>query len=168
MALCSNAVMQLCVMQCKAHLMLCIRPCLAYKSCVYVPIAGMAQSLVPSRPVPGRDGTGRDFQMHTGFSKKFSKNFHKFFKKIELSKVKAIFLARLIKSLTKHPNFSTFSRFCNIVWVMPATFLLYPWHNVESRPVPFIPRDGTGRDGIGTGFSKWDGIVPTLPVRHTF
>ena len=29
-------------------------------------------------------------------------------------------------------------------------------------PVPFIPRDGTGRDGIGTGFSKWDGIVPTL------
>ena len=23
-------------------------------------------------------------------------------------------------------------------------------------------RDGTGRDGIGTGFSKWDGIVPTL------
>ena len=102
--------------------------------------------------------------MHTGFSKKIFKNFHRFFKKIELSKVKAIFLARLIKSLTKHPNFSTFSRFCNIAWVMPATFLLYPWHNVESRPVPFIPRDGTGRDGIGTGFSKWDGIVPTLPI----
>ena len=33
---------------------------------------------------------------------------------------------------------------------------------VMSRPVPFIPRDGTGRDGIGTGFSKMDGILPTL------
>ena len=32
----------------------------------------------------------------------------------------------------------------------------------RSRPIPFIPRDGTGRDGIGTGFSKWDGIVPSL------
>ena len=33
-------------------------------------------------------------------------------------------------------------------------------------PVPFIPRDGTGRDGIGTGFSKWDGIVPTLLLAY--
>ena len=43
-------------------------------------------------------------------------------------------------------------------------FLLFPGLNVQSRPVPFIPRDGTGRDGIGTGFSKMDGILPTLII----
>ena len=32
MALCSNAVMQLCVMQCEAHLMSCIRPCLVFQT----------------------------------------------------------------------------------------------------------------------------------------
>ena len=39
-------------------------------------------------------------------------------------------------------------------------------HGLEqvSRPVPFIPRDGIG---IGTGFSKWDGIVPTLRAAQT-
>ena len=34
----------------------------------------------------------------------------------------------------------------------------------ESRPVPFIPRDGTGRDGTGWVFSKEHGIAATLEV----
>ena len=29
--------------------------------------------------------------------------------------------------------------------------------------VPSLLSRGMGRDGIGTGFSKWDGIVPSLP-----
>ena len=33
-------------------------------------------------------------------------------------------------------------------------------------PVPSRLSRGTGRDGIGTGFSKWDGIVPTLSTLH--
>ena len=45
---------------------------------------------------------------------------------------------------------------------IPCSLCLY----LVSRPVPFIPRDGTGQDGIGTGFSKWDGIVPTLSRIH--
>ena len=85
---------------------------------------GMAQSLVPSRPVPSRPGTGRDgiFKCTWDFQKNFKKFSYIFQKKSSWVKLKAIFLARLIKSLTKHPNFSTFSRFCNLVWVMPATF----------------------------------------------
>ena len=34
----------------------------------------------------------------------------------------------------------------------------------KSRPVPFIPRDGTGRDGTGRVFSKDHGIVPSLTL----
>ena len=34
------------------------------------------------------------------------------------------------------------------------------------NPVPSRLSRGTGWDGIGTGFSKWDGIVPTLLSRH--
>ena len=44
----------------------------------------------------------------------------------------------------------------------PSASPPYTSYPLLSRPVPFIPRDGTGQDGIGTGFSKWDGIVPTL------
>ena len=34
------------------------------------------------------------------------------------------------------------------------------------NPVPSHLSRGTGRDGIGTGFSKWDGIVPSLDGAH--
>ena len=58
----------------------------------------------------------------------------------------------------------TVKRICNPFWqiikqqklhgkILPI-FILFPWLNVESRPVPFIPRDGTGRDGIGTGSGR--------------